>query len=104
MHYFDPLKKFLYVESLLICLFQYLRSELLLHESKALEQTEWKDVFYRGSAETSLFPKEESLIYVLSHAESYVKGTPDLLKPEDLFKFRERVFLKLVAGWSSRRA
>jgi len=99
--YFDPMKKYLYVETLLVCLLQYLGSELLLHESRALEMSDWKDILYKGATETHSFAKAHSSLYVLKHAEDYVKGWPQGVHPADLQQYRERVFFKLVTDWSA---
>lgn len=99
--YWDPLKKYLYVETLLVCLLQFLGAELLLHESRALEQSEWKDIAYKGVGETQVCPRALSQLYVLRHAEDYVKGWPQELHPEELNHYRERVFMKLVVDWTS---
>lgn len=100
--YFDPVKKYLYVETLLVCLLQYLGSELLLHESRALEMSEWTDIYYKGTTESPSFSKAQSSLYVLKHIEDYVKGWPQGVQPSDLHQYRERVFLKLVTDWSVR--
>lgn len=97
--YLDPLKRYSYMDGLLVALLQFLKGELVHHLHKRIEHSAWRDVFYRENTEKQRFVHSESCLYVLKHARGYAKGEHKDLVLGDLEGYSEEV-LKTVVNFS----
>ena len=97
MLYLDPLKRYSYMEGLLIALVQFLKGELVHHAHKKIEHTAWRDIFFRENTERTKFTHSESPFYILKHAEGFSKADHRDLTSSDLSGFGGSI-LRAVVG------
>ena len=94
--YLDPLKRYSYMDGLLVALLQFLKGELVHHLHKRIEHTAWRDIFYRENKETQRFTHAEAPFYVLKHAQGFAKGEHRDLTNRDLVNFGEMVLKSVI--------
>lgn len=90
--YLDPLKRYSYMDGLLSALIQFLKAELVHHLHKRIENTAWRDVFYRENSEPHRFQQYESTLYILKHAAGLSQGSDHSLTSSDLQDMHPTLF------------
>ena len=95
--YLDPLKRYSYMDGLLVALLQFLKGELVHHLHKRIEHSAWRDVFYRENSEKERFGNGDSCWYVLCHARAYAHGEHRDLSSEELQGYGESVLRTVVS-------
>ena len=96
MTYYDPLKLYKFLEDILISAFKFLKDEMWFFETKLIDETRWRNIYYLKLNETERFEECDSAVYVIKHIKKIALAEKDEVDPERMADYRSELLGMLV--------
>lgn len=95
VYLYDSLKQHQQINRLLRQVFNLIEKYLNQYEQKPLDQTVWRDFYYKPST-CPEFNREDTAVFICKQADSAVTGKPDRLDPSSSQDYKQDIIVSLI--------
>lgn len=96
MTYYDPLKTYKFLEDILISAFKFLKDEMWFFETKLIDETRWRNLYYLKLNENARFEEFDSAVYVIKHIKKIALAEKEEVSSERMGETRTELLQMLV--------